>query len=290
MTLVRLLLLLMLLPHPLAAQLRAVDGLAALEAGDVEGARAIWEPLAEKGDLLAQFNLGVLILETDPDRARALFAQAAAQGHLPAQQALGELALETGDWAQARRWLRVVAQAGDAQAQMRLAMMLDQGLGGPANPAGASLWYQRAAEQGVAEAAFAMGALRAEAGALAEAAQWFARASAQGHLAATHNLAVAHAQGAGVEQDQAKARALYLQAAQSGHAASMYNLALMQARGQGGETVFRPALAWALNAEAAAHPGAADLIEALREVMTEEMISEAEALAQACRADGADCN
>jgi TPR repeat protein len=289
MTLARLVLLLMLLPHPLAAQLRAVDGLAALEAGDVEGARAIWEPLAERGDVLAQFNLGVLTFETEPDSARALFAQAAAQGHLPAQQALGDLALAAGDYAQARRWLRAVAQSGDAQAQMRLAVMLDQGLGGPVNPAGAALWYQRAAAQGVPEAAFAMGALRAEAGALEEAAQWFTQASAQGHPAATHNLAVATAQGAGVAQDQAAARALYLQAAQAGHAASMHNLALMLARGQGGETRFGLALAWALNADATGHPGAAGLIEALREVMAEDAIAEAEALAEICRAGGAEC-
>ncbi|TVS03909.1 MAG: sel1 repeat family protein [Rhodobacteraceae bacterium] len=274
--------LVLLLPQPVAAQLRAADGLAALEAGDIDGARAIWEPLAERGDLLSQYNLGVLELERDPEAARALFAAAAEQGHLLAQRALADLALEAGDWARARRWLRAVAQAGDAQAQMALAMMLDQGLGGPANATGAALWYGHAAEEGVAEAAFALGTLRLEAGDEAGAAKAFAQAAEAGHIPAQHNLALAYAQGRGVAQDPEIARALYFQAAQSGHAAAMHNLALMQARGQGGAQSFTRALAWALNARDAGHAQAEALVEALSEVMRAEAIAEAEALAGQC--------
>lgn len=279
----------MLLPYPAAAQLRAADGLSALEAGDTLRAREIWEQLATRGDVLAQYNLAVLELESDPKRAQNLFKAAAKEGHPDAQRALADLALEAGDWTQARRWFRVVATAGDARAQMVLAALLDQGMGGPANTTGAAFWYTRAAEQGVAEAAFALGTLQTEAGKLEEAAEWFRRASSQGHVAATHNLAVAHAQGAGVEQDLAEARALYRLAAQAGHAPAMHNLALMQARGQGGEASFRRALSWALNADSAGHPNAPVLIEALREVMAEDAIAAAEALAESCLAASAEC-
>ena len=142
-------LVLMLLPHPAAAQLRAADGLSALEAGDTLRAREIWEQLATRGDVLAQYNLAVLELESDPKRAQNLFKAAAKKGHPDAQRALADLALEAGDWTQARRWFRVVATAGDARAQMVLAALLDQGMGGPANTTGAAFWYTRAAEQGV---------------------------------------------------------------------------------------------------------------------------------------------
>jgi hypothetical protein len=43
---------------PADAQLRHADGLAAYDAGDVARARAIWQPLAERGDALAQYNPG----------------------------------------------------------------------------------------------------------------------------------------------------------------------------------------------------------------------------------------
>ncbi|NBB97828.1 MAG: hypothetical protein GVY34_06595, partial [Alphaproteobacteria bacterium] len=65
-----------LIAGPAQAQLRAADGLAALRAGDAEAARAIWQPLAERGDVVAQHNLGVLALRAGDD-ARDWFTSAA---------------------------------------------------------------------------------------------------------------------------------------------------------------------------------------------------------------------
>ncbi len=268
------------------AQVRAVDGLAALDAGDAAQARAIWTPLAARGDVLAQHNLGVLYLTgqggaRDLARAQGLLAAAAAQGHGPAQQAMADLAVEAGDWALAAQWYGMLAETDAPAAQFTLAQVKDQGL---RDPEAALRWYRAAADQGMAEAQFSLGALLAEAGAEAKAATWFEAAAAQGHVLAQHNLAVALAEGVGRAQDMEAARGWYLRAARAGHAPSMHNLALMQARGQGGAQQVRHALAWALNAQSA------DLSAALRDVMTQDAIRAAEALAPDCLQGRAACD
>ena len=279
------------LAHPVAAQLRAEDGLAALDKGDVDTARAIWEPLATKGDVLAQYNLGVLLLtgQGDVQVASEWFEAAAMQGHAPAQRMLAALAVEGEDWARARRWYLTLAEAGEADAQLTVAKIMERGLGGAADPEGALLWYRAAAEHGLVQAQFSLAAMLAEQGADAEAANWFEAAAHQGDVHAQYNLAVALMRGLGREVDEVAARAWYLRAAQSGHAPAMRNLALMQARGRGGAQSFRFALAWALNAYALDEPGADDLVEALREVMSDAAIAEAEALVADCLHGAVDC-
>ncbi len=277
--------------QPSCAQVSADDGLAALEAGDAEGARAIWAALAGRGDVLAQYNLAVLKLtgqggKTDSDGALIWFEAAALQGHLPAKLTLAGLAQEHGDRAVARRWYRAAAKAGDAGAQFIYAQILDRD--GP-DPQAAIAWYEAAARQGLVQAQFAFAAALAEQGAHDEAARWFEAAAQAGDPRATHNLAVAKAQGLGRTQDKTAARALYLRAAQAGYAPAMRNLSLMLARGQGGAQSFRFALAWALNAQALDEPGAAELVLALRDVMSERAIAKAEALAEACLHGDADC-
>lgn len=269
---------------PAAAQLRAEDGLAALDAGDAVTARSIWAALAEHGDLLAQHNLAVLKLtgqggDADPEAAQYWFEAAAVEGHLASKLALAGLARERGQSDQAQRWYRAAAQAGDARAQVALAQLLDQ----QADREGALHWYRAAAKQGVLAAKSALAALLAEAGAHDQATDWFEAAAAQGDLPALHNLAVAVAQGLGRAQDVQTARALYLQAAQAGYAPSMRNLALIQARGEGGAQSFRFALAWALAAQAADDPGARDVVDALRTVMSERAVVAAERLVGMCR-------
>ncbi len=279
------------LAQPASAQIRAADGLAALDAGDAGAARAIWAALAARGDVLAQHNLAVLKLTgqggaQDMDGALIWFEAAALQGHLPAQQVLAGIALERGDHDVAQRWYLAAAEAGDGLAQLALAQLLERG---GQDPEGALHWYGAAAEQGLAAAQFALAAALAEQGDHAGAAGWFEAAAGQGDPRAMHNLAVALAQGLGLEQDETAARALYLQAAQAGYAPAMRNLALMQARGRGGAQSFRFALVWALAATDLGEPGADDLVAALREVMSAAAIAEAGALAEDCLRGVAEC-
>ncbi|MFN7003959.1 MAG: tetratricopeptide repeat protein [Roseinatronobacter sp.] len=279
------------LAQPALAQLRAADGLAALDAGDASGARDIWATLAARGDILAQHNLAVLLLTgqggaQDIEGALVWFEAAALQGHLPAQTALAGFALERGDMDTARRWYLAAAEAGDAASQFALAKLLER----DGRDMDAALhWYRAAAEQGLAGAQFALASALAEQGAHELAAEWFEAAADQGELPAMHNLAVALSRGLGRAQDEAAARALFLQAAQGGYAPSMRALALMQARGEGGAQSFRRALAWALNAAALQETGAEELVAALRDVMSDQAIAEAEAMAEFCLEARAEC-
>lgn len=280
------------LAQPASAQLRAMDGLTALDAGDAAAARAIWSALAARGDVLAQHNLAVLKLTgqggaQDMDAALIWFEAAALQGHLPAKQVLAGLAEERGDRDAAQRWYLAAAEAGDGAAQLALAQLLEHG---GQDPEGALHWYRAAAEQGQAAAQFALAAALAEQGAHDAAADWFKRAADHGDLRAKHNLAVALAQGLGRDHDEPAARALYVRAAQAGYAPSMRNLALMQARGRDGAQSFRFALAWALNAQTHEEPGAGDLVLALREVMSDAAIAEAEVLAEDCLSGALSCD
>ena len=272
---------------PAQAQLRAQDGLAALDAGDVAGAVAIWQPLAARGDAFAQVNLGVLALQGQggltPDQAEGFLTAAAAQGQIQAQMLLAQQAMDRQDWAVARRWYGVAAAQGGAQAQLVAGLLADQGLGGPVDRAQAEAWFRAAAET-LPEAQLALGRLLTETGALPEAAIWLERAALAGLPEAQFNLAIALAQGAGLAPDPAAARGWYLRAARAGHAGAARNLSLMQARGQGGAQSFRAALAWAY----LAGTEGTDLVAALTEVMDTDTAEAARALSARCRLPDAD--
>jgi TPR repeat protein len=267
---------------PAQAQLRAADGLAALEAGDADAARAIWAPLAERGDLLAQYNLGVLNLRDGGDALR-WFTLAAEAGYLPAQIAAAGLLADAQDWDGAARWYAAAAEQGDAPAAHSLGVLHDRGLLGDAARPQAERWFRQAAEGGHVPAKFALGALLAERDA-PDAAAWFERAAEAGHVEAQFNHARALA-----ESDPAAARDWYARAGAAGFGAASYNLALMQARGQGGPESFQAALAWSVVALEQGFVQAATLIDALSEVMSPEAESMGRAAGAACLADASAC-
>ena len=102
-------------------------GLTAAQNGDFATALKEWKPLAEQGDALAQYNLGVMY--------------------------------DTGegvpqDYKEAVRWYRLAAEQGHADAQYNLASMYDNGDGVPQDYKEAVRWYRLAAEQGNAKAQY----------------------------------------------------------------------------------------------------------------------------------------
>jgi hypothetical protein len=272
---------------PAQAQLRATDGLAALDAGDVAGAVAIWQPLAARGDAFAQVNLGVLALQGQgglrPDQAEGFLTAAAEQGQAQAQLLLGDQAIDQQDWATARRWFGAAAAQGVAQAQLMAGLLADQGLGGPVDRAQAEAWFRAAAET-LPDAQLALGRLLTERGALSEAVIWLERAALAEMPQAQFDLGTVLAEGAGLAPDPQAARGWYLRAARAGHAGAARNLSLMQARGKGGAQSFRAALAWAY----LAGPEGADLVAALSEVMDADAQAAARALSETCRLPDAD--
>jgi TPR repeat protein len=133
---------------------------AGMEANDREDyATALreWRPLAERGDALAQYNLGMLYrkgrgVPQDDVQARKWYAKAAAQGLAKAQFNLGTLYFngEGGpkDYQQALRWFRLAADQGEALAQTKIAIMYDEGQGVPRNIVQAYKWCSLAATNG----------------------------------------------------------------------------------------------------------------------------------------------
>jgi len=104
--------------------------------GDFAPAWCIWEPLAEAGNVTAQYNLGWLYhngngVAVNDERARQLWEQAARSGHAEAQVALAMLYGQQGsrleDQAQAVNWYREAAAQGIEDALLVLLDYADRG-------------------------------------------------------------------------------------------------------------------------------------------------------------------
>ena len=96
-------------------------GLVAARAGDFVTALAEWKPLAEQGDAVAQFYLGVMY-------------------------ANGEGVLE--DDKEAVKWFKLAAEQGYAKAQYNLGLMYDNGEGVIQDNVYAHMWCNIAASNG----------------------------------------------------------------------------------------------------------------------------------------------
>ncbi len=98
-------------------------GLDAFQKGDYVGAAKEWRPLAEEGDPIAQFNLGLLYLDghgvpQSPMEAANWFRRAAEQDYTQAQHNLGAM-YGSGqgvkrDFVQAYKWLNICAAKGNS--------------------------------------------------------------------------------------------------------------------------------------------------------------------------------
>jgi uncharacterized protein len=105
-------------------------GLDAYNSMDYETALAVWQPLAESGDVGSQYGLGMMY----------------GNGFGVAM-----------DDALALKWYGLAADQGHAGAQCNLAVMYQNGWGVPLNEELSTRYYLLAAEQGVAEAMTALG-------------------------------------------------------------------------------------------------------------------------------------
>jgi ATP-dependent protease ClpP protease subunit len=92
------------------------DGVTAYDQGRFENAYALWLPLAERGNVPAQFNLGVLF----------------------------EKGLGVGqDYAEAARWYMKAAERGDEEAQYNVAVLYEKGTGLSLDLDRARYWYDK---------------------------------------------------------------------------------------------------------------------------------------------------
>ena len=153
-----------------------------------------WSKAAAKGDVNAQYNLGICY-SNGYGRPR--------------------------DPVEAVKWWRLAASQGEIKAQYNLGCCYDVGAGVPQNLAEASRWWRLAANRGLVEAQFNMGNCHAYgkgvAQDLAEAVKWWRLAADQGYVWAQYDLGVCHASGKGVAKDLAEAAKWYRKAAGKGH-------------------------------------------------------------------------
>jgi uncharacterized protein len=132
------------------------------------------------------------------------------QDGLDMDLASGIAAYESKQFSRAAGLLTPVAESGDPQAQYRVAIMAQNGLGMQANPPLAYRYMQAAANAGLGVAQHGLGFMYLEGECApqdpAQAAIWFRKAAEQGLAGAQITLAMLYEEGRGVAQDQDEAR------------------------------------------------------------------------------------
>jgi len=195
----------------------------AFAAGDYSTAISLWGPLANRGDPVAQFNLGFMLEEgTGTPR----------------------------DYQGAAQMYRLSADQGNSSAQYNLGKMFQEGLGVARDTVLAAQWYVLAARQGEASAQFSLGflyvndptvtcasviprdcvAMFGEDPDPALGAIWYRLAAEQGFSEAQNNLGTLYGAGVGVPQDNAEAFAWFSIAADQGNDAAVANRDLAASR------------------------------------------------------------
>lgn len=164
-------------------------------------------------------------------------------------------------------WYQRLAERGDAEAQLRLGLLLERGIDGEPDIIEAQRWYRAAAEQGHPRAQFLLARLLQQEDPEA-AVNWFAAAAEAGIPEAAFNLALMKENGLGVELDLDAAAALYEQAFAEGLGNAALNRGLLALKGSDPDPV--TALAWLLRAQAAGVPEAAQAAEAIASGLSEE--------------------
>jgi TPR repeat protein len=170
-------------------------------------------------DAKVAFGLGrALDKENKFAEALALFEEAANRGSAAAANHAGAIYYAgdgvTVDYARARLYFEKALAGGYFGNALRYAQMLEGGLGGPADPALAIAALERAADAGVAEAAFDLGVRYDQAVGVRHdaraARRWYSQAIAEGYPAASFMLGVLVGTGQGGPADPKAAAVLFL--------------------------------------------------------------------------------
>ena len=188
-------------PETPAAQL-SVLGYEAHEKGNDVQAAKYWLEAAQKGDSVAQNNIGWAydtgrgVKQNYPEAVR-WYRRAAEQGNQRAQGSLAEIYLFglpgiAIDMAEAYKFTRLAAEQGDQRSQKNLGMMYLKGDPVPQSDADAVKWFRIAADSGYAPAQFSMGSVYENGSGVPKnlntAIEWYRRSAANGEERATQAL------------------------------------------------------------------------------------------------------
>ena len=256
---------------------------------------------ASAGHARAQVNLGILFLRgqgvaRDLVQARAWLEKAAAGGDPLALYALGRAMDESSDQApadpvRAADLFRRAAEKGHMLAALRYGLALSEGTGLKRDPVTAQRWLILAQENGVPEAALALGDMAARTPAsrdkaaneriVQSALSWYQVAAHGGVPSAQFKLANAYFAGVGVARDPAQAQMWYGRAAQQGLPQAQHALGLMLIGGAAGQSDPVEGYRWLVLAERGGHPDSRPAREKAGEQIGERDRKRAEAQAQA---------
>ena len=265
-------------------------------------ARAVelFERAAEKGHKRAQLNLGTLYLRgqgvpRDVIQARAWLEKAAANGDPYALYALGRAMSESmgpasADLLRAADLYRQAAEKGHPLAALRYGMALSEGTGIKRDAVAAQRWLVHANDNGVPEAALALGDMATRTPAsrdkalnekiLRSAITWYEVAARAGVPSAQFKLANAYYAGAGVTRDLVQAQLWYSRAAQQGQLEAQNALGIMLVTGAAGASDPVEGYKWLLLADRGGHPDSRSVREKATDRVTDRDRKRGEALAQ----------
>jgi TPR repeat protein len=220
----------------------------------------------------------------DPVRAIQLLTSLLVEGNLSAADMLATIYLNGAaplepDYLKAAEYLKILADAGDAEAKIDLANLYARGEGVVQSAEMSLQLNLEAAQQGNMNAAFNAGLAFAHGrGTPVDhvlARQMYKLASDAGMALATHNLGALFANGLGGPQDFDAAMRLYILAASRGSPMSRRNMGFMCLNGEGAAASEVAALAWFLGCQPGVDPETDQVVERLRASLSSEDIDAA---------------
>ena len=261
----------------------------------------LFEKAAAQGHRRAQLNLGLIYLRgqgvpRDLIQARAWLEKAAASGDPYATYALGRAMAEnvppaSADPTRAADLFRQAAEQGHMLAALRYGLALAEGSGVKQDPAAAQRWLVQAQQNGVPEAALALGDMAVRTPAtrdkaanekiLKSALSWYQAAANAGVPSGQFKLANAYLAGSGVPRDPVQAQLWYGRAAQQGLPEAQQALGVMLLTGSAGTSDPVEAFKWLFLAERGGHPESRAVREKAGDKISDRDRKRGEALAQA---------
>jgi TPR repeat protein len=230
---------------------------AAYRRGDYAQSLKIYRSLADQGNALAQYSIGVMYdigggVKKDYQEALKWYRLAAAQGHASAQYSIGVMYTHglgvTKNYQEALKWHRLAADQGNADAQYNIGYMYTHGIGVTKNYQEALKWYRLSAAQGDAAAQSYIGGMYAEGLGVTqdyqEALKWHRLAADQGNVLAQNSIGYMYSHGQGVQQNYQEALKWHRLAANQGDSAAQIYIGNMYRKGYGVTQSYQEALKW----------------------------------------------
>jgi TPR repeat protein len=238
------------------------DAGAAFDKGDYKAALAIYRPLAEKGDPVAQAQLGLMYssgagVHEDDAQGLAWTQKSAAQGYAPAKEWLiltcrGAVEGPRDVCDRLVADIRALAEKGDAKAETQLGEFYLLGKVLQKDQTQAVTWLRKAADQNYAAADFQLGLaynrlFMGDSRDDAQSTGYFRKAADLGYPLAIDALAIDYKMGwDGLTRDPVQAAAWYEKSAAKGDTFAMSSLADLYEKGDGVPKDGAKAFSWRL--------------------------------------------